>query len=294
MRPAIRNRTLSCIEWHDASLISPHPNTSQSPSRRCPQPNIQLKPRTQAIRAPVPSGPPKIRLSGTGLPPGRIKLAINGFNQQTMVTVPEIVKGLQRLPAFHLVKLAAILYDPDGKKRNSMKWHSVSFGIRPNPTGTRSLGSYRRSSRLIFIMRMRDRADFFETLFHEIGHHVYYQILRGDPRFEWANERSPRERFVSAYAATNASEDFAESYAAYVTRPDRLKNVAPAKYAFMQDVVFGEMNPRIHHLTGIGSGLLMPDAARKQPKAEPPLTYTPPNVTAPTIPGLGERLDCYG
>ena len=45
--------------------------------------------------------------------------------------------------------------------------------------------------------------------------------------------------FVSDYARTNQSEDFAESYAAYIRDPEGLAFQSQEKYDFMRDYVFG-------------------------------------------------------
>ncbi len=78
-----------------------------------------------------------------------------------------------------------------------------------------------------------------QTITHEIGHNVYYNLDEGQ-REEWREvyDDSARRQFVSAYARTNEREDFAESYKAYVHDPERLKRRSLAKYKFMHHYVF--------------------------------------------------------
>lgn len=84
-----------------------------------------------------------------------------------------------------------------------------------------------------------------EVLCHEIGHNAYNNL---SPEFqaEWADIHAESETiynatglgFVSNYAHTNLFEDFAETYAIYMTNPDLLQFVSSEKYEFMQGRVF--------------------------------------------------------
>jgi len=78
-----------------------------------------------------------------------------------------------------------------------------------------------------------------QTITHEIGHNVYYNLDEGQKE-EWSeiNTDSAPDEFVSDYAQTNEREDFAESYMTYVHDPEYLEATSPAKYEFMHQYVF--------------------------------------------------------
>jgi hypothetical protein len=88
-----------------------------------------------------------------------------------------------------------------------------------------------------------------DTLTHEIGHNVQMNIRRTEPQWdkEWNTMykqslqtfAATGQGFVSDYARTNASEDFAETYMTYVRYPQILMAANPAKYEFMRQFVFG-------------------------------------------------------
>ncbi|MGE0494655.1 MAG: hypothetical protein AB7S38_35930 [Vulcanimicrobiota bacterium] len=88
---------------------------------------------------------------------------------------------------------------------------------------------------------MSDPAEVVETLVHELGHSKDYpgripSILTGGHSGSGPFGSPP---YVSRYAGTAAAEDFAESYATYRLDPDRLREVAPEKYA-----VFEKLNQK--------------------------------------------------
>lgn len=84
-----------------------------------------------------------------------------------------------------------------------------------------------------------DRGQMEQTLTHEVGHNVYYN-LPPEARSAWdtLSGSSQPGQFVSDYAQTNAQEDFAETYASYIRDPELLNDVSPQKSAFMRANVF--------------------------------------------------------
>jgi len=83
--------------------------------------------------------------------------------------------------------------------------------------------------------------DIFDTLTHEIGHNVHYNMRIDNLALanEWENLFHQNAGFVSDYARTNEFEDFAESYRAYVLEPEKLLLSSPVKYEFIRVEVFG-------------------------------------------------------
>jgi len=87
-----------------------------------------------------------------------------------------------------------------------------------------------------------DIAQLAVTLIHEISHSLddelpgpfqEWQGLSGwfSENDQWFPARDPG--FVNEYARGHPKEDFAESFTLYVLNPERLKQVSPAKFLFM-------------------------------------------------------------
>jgi acyl carrier protein len=77
------------------------------------------------------------------------------------------------------------------------------------------------------------------TITHEVGHNVYHN-LAPEQQQQWdaINANSKADEYVTDYARTDKHEDFAESYANYVTNPELLAEVSQTKYNFMGSEVF--------------------------------------------------------
>lgn len=82
--------------------------------------------------------------------------------------------------------------------------------------------------------------DIFDTLTHEIGHNVHYNMRIDNLALanEWENLFRQDAGFVSDYARTDEFEDFAESYRAYVLESEKLFLYSPVKYEFIRVEVF--------------------------------------------------------
>jgi hypothetical protein len=109
-----------------------------------------------------------------------------------------------------------------------------------------------------------DLQSIYFTATHELGHATQYALIGGNPTIakalanvigtrgwtsiSWTSPITDGLKswngFVSDYARTNDREDFAESVEFYWVNPDGLRQVNPAKFAFMRDVVFeGQASP---------------------------------------------------
>jgi len=161
--------------------------------------------------------------------PGKLNLRISGFSQQDIVSIPQIVKALDVLPDFHLEGLREILYSPESLATD---FYSA------RPWGSRK-GEFKQRERRIFFYDFDTPSLFYQILYHEIGHFVFFLIVNSKLKKRWVTEIFPRSECISSYGALNASEDFAETYACYVRDPDSLKCLL-GKYAFMLDVFSGK------------------------------------------------------
>jgi len=82
--------------------------------------------------------------------------------------------------------------------------------------------------------KMPERAgEMIRTLFHEYGHHIWYQVMNESERDVYMGIYNSTDGFASTYALEGGpEEDFAESYEAYM-----MSDPLPAsKYNFMRDV----------------------------------------------------------
>lgn len=163
-------------------------------------------------------------------PSGRLNLRIAGFSSQHIVSIPQIVQAIDILPAFHLQGLREIVYAPQG-----LAGHPWDFDA-PRPWGNKK-GEFLQKERKIVFFDFDTPSLFYQILYHEIGHFVFFLALNSKVKKRWVTEIFPNSQCISRYATTNASEDFAESYASFVRNPHALEQL-PVKFAFMRDCVF--------------------------------------------------------
>ncbi|WP_291320913.1 hypothetical protein [Desulfonatronospira sp.] len=164
-----------------------------------------------------------------------MRVAIVNFSRQNLVSPQEIMAAVQRLPQEHYAKIKIIRYDPERSLALEMAY------INNNPESLRARGTYlhdwESSDSVVVIYPFKTRDVFFHTLYHEIGHHVFFRVLDQSLRDEWFALRRVEKGFVSKRARKDAREDFAETYSCLCFRC-RLLNHAPQKADFMLRKVF--------------------------------------------------------
>jgi hypothetical protein len=165
---------------------------------------------------------------------GKIQLLLSGFHQQDIISIDEIIAAVKLLPAKHLVGLKKINYDPS--RLHQMLYYYL--GIAPNLS---SLGEFIQKKRQVNMYKLHDKQQFYHTLFHEIGHYVYFFVINSHVKKEWATKIHRKDSFVSKYASKNAAEDFAECYSFYITHPKKLMQLN-TKYSFILQQVFNREN----------------------------------------------------
>ena len=200
---------------------SPTPEASTTPE---PTPTATL-----VVTVTVPASPTPTR--------AHCEDTINNFEASGVISNEEVKAYLRRtLPHEHLDNCREIRYVP----------------LAAAAHGTAISGSFIPVYREIFVYShpasLNGVDDLLDTLVHEVGHNVHYNIRRDnfDLDVTWsalhqASFKSAQETglgFVSTYAQTNKFEDFAETYMAYVRYPDVLKTYNFDKYSFMKDEVF--------------------------------------------------------
>ncbi len=165
-----------------------------------------------------------------------MRVAIVNFSQQNMVTPEEVSAAIQSLPSFHYASIQLVYFDPSRTMATELAHEKKS------PSTLKAKGTYyhdwNTSFSMIVIYPFPSRKAFYHTLFHEIGHHVFFHALDQPQRNEWFfNIRKTESGFVTSAARKNSREDFAETYACYCCRPERLTR-APKKRDFMARTVF--------------------------------------------------------
>lgn len=171
-----------------------------------------------------------LRAGETAPEPGALQLRLTGFAQQGVLSVEQVIAALDRLPAFHLAGLREIAYLTQAQVR-------IEQCFLPNAAWTGQRGKFDQSRRRIALYGIDEAALFLHVLYHEIGHFVFFLVISSTVKKRWVTCVSGRSPYPSAYAATSAAEDFAETYACFLLTPQRL-DAMPEKYRFMREQVF--------------------------------------------------------
>ncbi len=163
---------------------------------------------------------------------------IKNFDDSGLITNQEVQQYLlQTIPIDHLENCRGIEYvhtqaaiHGDAIAGSTIPIYRIIYVYQPNS------------------QNQNNAAALLDTLVHEIGHNVNFNIRRYnfDLDVEWrlmyeeSQKTFPQEGkgFVTNYARTTKYEDFAESYRTYVRDPRALLFFSPAKYEFMRDNVF--------------------------------------------------------
>jgi len=160
----------------------------------------------------------------------KLNLKITDFKKQHAVKIGLVVALIDRLPAYHLTQLREITYDP---RQLTIQNPDERLGH----TLLSAKGVYLQHKRMVAIFDTEDQAVFRHTLYHEIGHHVYFVVIGQELKHTWVTAICRYDSFITDYASVNAAEDFAESYVNYLLAPNELMSI-PLKFHFMQEYVF--------------------------------------------------------
>ena len=155
-----------------------------------------------------------------------MRLAIKGFNNQ-IVSAEDVLRLLQVLPTQHIAGLQSIVYS------SVQEFRSLGVNVPCS-----CIGAYYPDYRAVVIHRIESKQTFAHVLYHEIGHYVYSVVIGSYLKKQWCNSFCKSSQHVSPYAATNASEDFAECYAFYSQKNWSKFSSNPAKLAFIKKYVF--------------------------------------------------------
>ena len=150
---------------------------------------------------------------------------IRGFEHSRLVSNHDIASLIKQAPKRHLESLKAIAFI------------SASERLLYDVPSSGEKGAYFPDYRSILFFDVDSIEACKHVLFHELGHFVFHQKITSYQRKQWASTLFTKRQFVSAYAATDPAEDFAESYAYYILDTQKIKAI-PEKYHFLRFQVF--------------------------------------------------------
>lgn len=179
----------------------------------------------------APSAPAKtyVLKRNSGHFDARVHLWLAGFAAQKVISVDDIVAAIRSTPPAHLAGLRGVIYDPERATRDLAAYPELwSFTVK---------GAFFRQERCVVVYVFDSLAKFRHILFHEIGHYVFFSLLDSYTKKRWVTQLAPLGPHVTDIAARNASEDFAECYAYFLTNRDALLR-NPDKYEFMRSELF--------------------------------------------------------
>ena len=225
----------------DTPVALAQQSTPTPPSTGTPQPLPAASPTPTHTPEPTPTSTKVVVTTVQPSPtPTRANCIddIKNFDASGLITNQEVQQYLlQTLPIDHLENCRGIEYihkqaaiHGDAIEGSTIPIYRIIYVYKP------SFQSQNGASALL------------DTLVHEIGHNVNFNIRRDnfDLDVEWrlmyeeSKKTFPQDGkgFVTNYARTTKYEDFAESYRFYVRDPKSLLYFSPAKYEFMRDNVF--------------------------------------------------------
>lgn len=161
-----------------------------------------------------------------------IRLELNNFSAQDIITIDEILSIINALPDAHIAGIKNIRYDP-ARTTFLPSFFRRLFTKAPNYVK----GVFIQNKREIVIYEFSSKPMCVHILLHEIGHFVFTLVLASHLKKEWVTTIHRKAPYVSDLAKQNANEDFAECYSMYLQQPDKLK-MNDKKFTFMREHVF--------------------------------------------------------
>jgi len=165
----------------------------------------------------------------------RSRINVKGFEQSGVMSNDDVHSYLNNnLPPEHI----------SGERITEINYPNQYHGDNDSATlGVCSTDTTTGISRIEIFNQTSDGSknldDMQWTITHEVGHNVYWN-LSPEQCGNWSSlsASSRPDEFVSTYARTSGTEDFAESYAAYVRDPELLQDASQGKFNFMRNFVF--------------------------------------------------------
>lgn len=162
---------------------------------------------------------------------------VGNFNDSEMADTDEIATYInENIPPEDLANLESVDYVADSQEAQDNNY--LGMWTHDPETNTNHIEIYPQP----------DQDEMFDSVAHEVGHNAE-EVVNPEQMEQWSeiynqgmdeynNSGHEIDPFVTDYAQTSPSEDFAESYAMYINDPPLLQAVSPDKYDFMKDNVF--------------------------------------------------------
>lgn len=157
-----------------------------------------------------------------------MNIIVKGFKDQSIVTISELLAMIDVIPLHHKQSIKNIVYDPS-------RFYQRSYA-QPKPLNRRVAAEYNRLPfSYVVVYKFTSKEQLRHMLYHEIGHHVYHHVLSSSQKKNWVTQLYASKNFISDYAKTNASEDFAETYSYFFHQPSLCAKFTD-KYNFIKKI----------------------------------------------------------
>jgi hypothetical protein len=167
--------------------------------------------------------------------------AIEGGSRWSSAQVYQLLEAIQNLPSyfFPLPFELKITKESDPSEQILYPGH---------------LAHYQGGNRLIKLLplwKTRSYVDQLLTITHEIAHAYadgfnlhYDQLWKDYSKWNFVPKKGEfkpknKKNIISKYGEDDPAEDFAETFVAYRYNPEKLKKLAPKKFKYMKEMVFG-------------------------------------------------------
>ena len=194
--------------------------------------SVTMAAPAQTAAMPTPTNTRVVKETPTPTPTPTVVNCINditSFEESGLITNEEVAVYLRAtIPAEHLDRCVRIRYIPLAVEQGA------------TPVAGRFIPLFRHISVFPVSGGSRGPEDILDTLTHEVGHNVHYNMRIDNLALarQWTDLHQQDVGFVSDYARTDEFEDFAETYRVYVLQPESLQLLSPVKYRFLQVEVF--------------------------------------------------------
>lgn len=158
----------------------------------------------------------------------QINCRVSGFNGCLGINNETAGKAINRLPDQHIAGLKLVKFDP----------HRLQQQDKPYWQRT-AKGEFIQNKREVLIYQYDTVKEFEHVLYHEIGHYMFYLVLNQTDKKHWVTQLHYNEGFLNAMCERNASEEFAECYAAYILKDPALLQLPRKQYFIQQNVFLG-------------------------------------------------------
>jgi len=157
---------------------------------------------------------------------GDILIECYNYKNKYTATPVLIIKLLEIIPSTYLNKLQEIIYEPMLYNPEIVKGAGFIYNC----------GTYDPKDKRILIGDVTDYENLKETFYHELGHHIQFTGIGDYDHDKWMSLSCQSVKYISDYSKVSIFEDFAETFANYLTRPEKLRTETADKFNFIDNL----------------------------------------------------------